>query len=418
MREDANKLVTSVFGWLVCLATALFPLSPQFFTIPILAAYLLWFLDFKRNVKLLSIPPVKIFLLLFVSYYSLSILGLIHSYNLREAGKELEITVSILLLPPLILANRLDHAWLTRILRSFVFSIFLISLYCIIRAALGAHNAGHGLTEFITNYQYQTSYFTDFVGIHPTYFSLFLSMSIFLLFIELDNKFSALNFIRVSGIIFLCLINFKVLSRGGLIGFVAVLIFSVIYYTLINQWRPLRFALVISTFGIIGYALFHTVPNFRYRFTDQMINLDKIWSGYDSNNSTSLHFKSWQCALQSLNGVNLLIGHGTGSEVSVLTDCYQKNGYTEMSLKKLNAHNLFLSLLLKYGMLGFVFFFALIFTITWHAVKNKQNIYLAFLCLFFIVSMFESTLNVYRGVVFFSLFSSLFFKKMCLQDKL
>ncbi len=392
-----------------------FPFSPRIYTPIVIVAGLLWLLQPRTIADSFADPLLKRNVLAFATLYAIQIIGLAYTTEPMDAFRELETKSSLLVLPPMILLSGLsDHATKT-IFRMFLVSVFAICLILLCHAVINAISQGHGFLEFVSGNQYQTTNFTAPLDIHPTYLSLFASLCIFFLIDNLGNATSRtwIAFSIVLAFFFVC-INLLLLSRGALIGFsvgaMAIIIHK--YWVIRRKYVPATFAII----GLIGFiaTAFALMPNFQYRFADQIRNLKQYWNEYHPDNSTSLHLHSWKCALELI-GERPVFGYGTGAEVEQLIGCYRQGGFVKSFENRYNAHNEFLSSMLNHGIIGIailVAFFVHSFRMAWH---YRDSLLMAVLLLFLVASCFESTLNVYRGVVFLGLFQPLLVHRLVIQ---
>jgi len=103
-----------------------------------------------------------------------------------------------------------------------------------------------------------------------------------------------------------------------------------------------------------------------------------------------------------------VIGHGSGSEKRLLKDMYFKKRLYNSYLLELNAHNQYLSFLLKSGVLGLLIFFFTLGYGFWTAWNNRDIVFTAFMLLISVVSFSENMLDVNKGIFFYAFFFSVF----------
>ena len=208
-------------------------------------------------------------------------------------------------------------------------------------------------------------------------------------------------------VIYLTAINILVLSRGGLIPFFLISSFFYVRKLYISDFKSLALITSGAVAGIILLVTLFYMPNFRPRFDSMLINVEKSLAG-DNNESVSLHLKSWYCAIQLASDYHLWTGYGTGDEGISLAHCYEDNHWRNMTF---NAHNEYLSNLVRHGLTGLIIFSATLFWPLWISYQKREFLYLTFLLLFSMALMTVS-LSLQHGVVFYSLFNALLFKRM------
>jgi O-antigen ligase len=117
----------------------------------------------------------------------------------------------------------------------------------------------------------------------------------------------------------------------------------------------------------------------------------------------------WQCAWELIRS-SPWIGHGTGMELGLLKAKYLDHHLYIAYKHDLNAHNQYLSLWIKTGFIGLLFYLFLLGAGFALAFRTKDPFLAAFLMIIAFVSFSENILDVNKGIFFFSFFFSLFFR--------
>jgi O-antigen ligase len=235
--------------------------------------------------------------------------------------------------------------------------------------------------------------YTEIIGIHPTYLSIYLTFSFFFLIELLRTNFSTFTNARKWSLVFILLYLASVISfvrsQLGLLVFLLLLVM----YPLIVQKR--RVALV--AFALFGISLMVYLADAR-----------RASNGLDSfgrNVSTALddRIQLWQGAIEAVK-LKPVLGAGTGGEQSLLNEGYAKIGYVQGVENSYNAHNQYLEFLVRNGVaeLG-VFLFLLCFLFK-RSLQKADNTFILFNVTFSFALLAESCLNVQKGIVFFYFF--------------
>lgn len=116
----------------------------------------------------------------------------------------------------------------------------------------------------------------------------------------------------------------------------------------------------------------------------------------------------WSCAWELIREAPI-IGYGSGSENALLKEKYYAHRYYNSYINELNAHNQFLSFLIKTGVPGLAVFLLVLFAGFKKAIRSKDMIYCSFLVIITIVSFSENILDANKGIFFFAFFYSLFY---------
>jgi O-antigen ligase len=103
-----------------------------------------------------------------------------------------------------------------------------------------------------------------------------------------------------------------------------------------------------------------------------------------------------------------VIGHGSGSEIQLLKERYFENKFYRSYLHGLNAHNQYISFLIKTGIWGLLVYLATLFFAFRLAITRKDLLLFSFLTIIAIVSFSENVLDVDKGTFFYAIFFSLF----------
>lgn len=384
------------------------PLSIFLCNVFIATSILIWLNQLKKNSLTLN-PEYKRFLFLFTAVYALQVLSMVNTDNFYDAWLRIESKLPYLIFPVIIFYSSLNRKKIQVIFLAFTLVIVFISSVCLIL----------GFVDILyfpdPIYPFDRIQYTEFLkpfGLLPTYFSIYLSFIIFYLFYQTEESSRHVKIILWTIIIYLIAINMLVLSRGGLIAFFLT---GFIYYFIVQRdARSISFRSIflgIMVGSIFLMALFY-IPNFKQRFDDMWINFENSLTE-DKNESAMLHVKSWYCAIQLSRDYHFFTGYGTGDEGTSLTRCYEDHQWKNMTF---NAHNEYLSNLLRHGVVGLIIFSGSLFWPLWLSYKRKDLLYMSFILLFSIALMTVS-LSLQHGVVFYSFFNALLFKRMMLSEE-
>ena len=129
-------------------------------------------------------------------------------------------------------------------------------------------------------------------------------------------------------------------------------------------------------------------------------------SNYPS--STSTRIKAWEATVE-LAKKNWLFGFGTGYGGKELNKIYRDKGYFSLKKKNINPHNQYLQYLLDHGIIGIILLFFITIVMFIISLKEKNYDYTIFLLIMILNFTTESVLETQSGIVFFSLFNTLFF---------
>ena len=155
---------------------------------------------------------------------------------------------------------------------------------------------------------------------------------------------------------------------------------------------------------VCGFA-FVKLSSFRDRYVyDLKSDLTEVNKGGQTSES---RLTRWAVVGQII-GAAPVIGHGAGSEVGLLHEAFWKKKYYNSFLYSLNAHNEYLSFLVKSGIIGLLVYGATLVAGFGIAIKRKDFFFILFMILIAVVSLSENILDVDKGVIFYAFFFSFF----------
>jgi O-antigen ligase len=362
--------------------------------VPIIIGLLLIFSigkwDWKSRFECVKQSPAIIALL---GFYLFNVVGLIGTENIDKGLNHLEIKLSFLLLPWLIFANTdLTTKWRTLFKQTFVVSCFAFCMYLVSRASF----------VLINTSQNEFTYELFSHGFHPSYLALYLLIASRICYAEIQHSSSNqvlknLFFITV----FVCCIVLLSSKINLFILGVSLLYFFI--SAIIRAKRKTNLLLIASAFvGIIVLTVFYN-PGIRER-AERSIQVFSHAQTIEKSDieSNAARILIWQSAWTLLKENPM--GLGVGDVNIELEKQYQKNGFTGIESKKLNAHNQFLQTGVALGFLGLIILL-LVFITPFISLKKQQNgILFYFLIVCFVNAMVEGILETQKGVVFFGFF--------------
>lgn len=340
-------------------------------------------------------------LLLFSGFYFLYLIGLLFTENIKFSQGLLERNLTWLLAPFLIYFT-ISITKKERFNILFLFSVatFLFGVFYLFQ---GIYNY---FLEGNSSVFYNTS-LTSFTGFHPVYFSSYTLFSFIILLHGFKEKYIKKSILKQSILwSFTTLILILLSSKTILFVF---LIFSIFY---IGKYLQTLKKLFLLPFFIIGFIILI----FSFATTKDRIN-DSIFSKWellqkdqflynDAFTGITLRLITWKfVAKKFFKEENVFLGTGTGDGQDFIDSVYKEHKMDTGGYLGFNMHNQYLEYLIKFGFIGLLFFITIVFLFLKKAIQNKDALYLWFLIIFLSFSFTESTLEVHRGIVFFTLFN-------------
>lgn len=351
---------------------------------------------------------------IFQAVFFLTCLGYGYSYNKHEAGFMLEKQLAILAFPLILpLAVRLTPERIRPVMISLTVGSLISILYLFINVVY-IILLGNLPFSLIFSKEFFNHGFSAPLEIHAGYLSLYISFSIIFLLGELvAHKQISRRLFLIACLSVLTAGLFFLASRNSIITTVLVIC---IIFPLFHVKRKLLFYSIISALLISVFFVVHNVNYLNERFSSDMItdiNSDLAEYNFDG---AEPRIERWKAALELFPG-SPLIGYGTGDEIGMLKTKYVEKQLFISYLESFNAHNQYLSYLLKNGIIGLIAFLAAMCYYLMIAIRARHFIYISFLISMMIGFFTENILDANKGIYFFALFNTLLGYTLLKTDK-
>ncbi len=245
-------------------------------------------------------------------------------------------------------------------------------------------------------------FFEKFNGYHPTYMSMMLAFSVSALLTGAAKLNRMAKYAAFYLLIFLLL---GLLAKSPIIG-LALVCCHVAWLrrkTLLQyKWMLLGTLAVL----ILSYAF---VPVVSQRVNELFASTSASKNGYVENNSVYERKMIFSTDMSMLKHY-WLSGCGPGRLMTLL-----KMRYMFFSLEycrnvgAFDPHNEYLFQWISFGLMGIVFFLATLVAHFWQALRTRFYLYTYWLLIVCITFFTESVLTTQHGIIFFSVFASVFF---------
>ncbi len=358
------------------------------------------FLDLSIT-KIKNIPKqIWIFQLVFF----LGCLGYIYSYNKGEAGFILERQLAILAFPLILpLAITFNSHKKELVFKTLTISCILSILYLFINI-LYIIKIGHLPIRYMFSKEFFNHAFSAPIGIHAGYLSLYVSLStLYLVKLITTNIILIKKTIILLCIGILCAGQFFLASRNAIFSTIFIICFI---YPFFYVKRKLLFFGVIIVLLIVFFTAMSKINYLNDRFSSDLIT--DINTSRDSDYSyegAEPRIERWKGAWELVTK-SPLIGYGTGDEILMLKTKYVEKELFISYLESFNAHNQYLSYLLKNGIIGLLIFLGAFIYYLKLAIRKKDFMYISFLTLLLIGFFTENILDANKGIYFFAFFNT------------
>lgn len=247
--------------------------------------------------------------------------------------------------------------------------------------------------------------FSQPIAMHATFFSLQLVIAMVFIFYYLLNYKASLALKLIYAACSLVLLAGLVQLGSKSILITLFFIFLLAFpYCLPTRKKRLQFAGAVAAASVIILGVIFSNTTFRAKYiTDMQTDLSPLQPGQNSEPRLA----RWE-VISSVIKSSPIIGHGSGSEIALLGDQFFNHKLYDSYIEKLNAHNQYLSFLLKSGIWGLAVYLVVLAYGFKIALQHKDVLFISFMLLVAIVSMSENILDMDKGVFFYGFFFSFF----------
>tara|TARA_B110000977_G_scaffold198483_1_gene283433 strand:+ start:872 stop:2119 length:1248 start_codon:yes stop_codon:yes gene_type:complete len=395
----ANKrTITTLLYFITCLSILVGLVTQDFYKIPltggIIVLGLIWIfsLEFKEKFKTLITKPLALALM---GFYLLYVISTLYSSNTSVALNDLQLKISLFLLPLFMLSTTLFSKYWKRL---------LLNTFCILMVSMAVYDLYTSYTEFLISRNYSSFYYKNLPHLlisKPHYVAWYYSFALFITLYEIviRNKHRALWSIAAS-ILLVSLILLS--SRAYLFAFSIVSIISGIVWMRKKTVSKSSVFKLVLPFGLL-ISLVLIIPNTRARVLDTYAEINKLIDESD-HRQTNPRVYIWKYSTKLIKE-KILLGYGTGDAKTQLNKALEEcdaqfwDGSKNVLLnkKQLNYHNQFLQTWAEVGILGFLLLLYLM--IKPFFLKKKHPLFLIFVGLTIFGFLTESMLERQAGVV-------------------
>ncbi len=361
----------------------------------------------------------------FLLFFALHLLGVAYSENIGVGFFEVEKKLAFLSLPVIAASGRpLTISDFNFFSKSFIYSCLSVVVlsFIFIGASVMSNTLPASLNfDTYTNEQFHAlnpsdssvweyfSYITigDWIDMHPAYFSMYI---IFCMAILAQKMFDEMrmNYLSLAMLGAFTLFIGLLSSRMAIVSYALVLLYLTIFN--LSEKKDFKITVVPVVFIFLLSGLIWINPVSRFRILQEPLHTSyRVDPSATHWNSVSYRLLEWSASLNELKN-SWLTGVGTGDGQAALQRYYSRYGPGVMILNY-NAHNQYLQTTLELG-LGGLFLLVLCIYRPVFTLAQRYPVHIAFVLLFGLMCITESVLARQKGIVFFAMFQSLFFRCM------
>lgn len=355
----------------------------------------------QYRLKLLLTRPV----LALTAVYFIGIVTILYSPDKKEGLAITGRQTAILLVPVLFVLNELDLSkYSGALLKIFAITCVAVILYLYVDAIRTIRYFGLPVSKLFSNF-FINHNFSAPIALHATYLSMYTGLSICtLVFYLMRQQYMWGRIVYIVGIGTLSAGLIQLSSRAAMIAML-IIINIVLPFFIEKKKQRHSFISIAAILSLMGIIFITTIDSFKARYIGGLKNdLIQVSDNYELMEP---RIARWELIIPLLKKAPLF-GHGNGAEKPLLKQTYFEHKFYISYLNEFNAHNEYLSFLIRAGVVGLLLYCYSLFFGFALAIRKKDFLFLAFMILITIVSISENILDVNKGIFFYSFFLSFF----------
>lgn len=353
----------------------------------------LFTISLKERYELLKKRKVVFFSI--ISFYLVHLLGMIYSSNQGFGWFDMEVKLSLLLVPMLMLTSKTVNKYtLPEILKTFVIGVILASLFCLVSG---------GYRAIVLQDIDELFYIALSRYMHPGYYAMYANFGISVILVYImhrRNKIIPFPYLLLTySIVFVNQLS----SRTGLIVLTLLMIYGVFYFIFPKLRFKKNLAILVLSI-ILSIVIIYPLTKYVFKRSETSVATEAANEG----SSFGVRVSMWKHSTEIMRE-HPVFGVGTGDVKDELMANYKKNNIVRAIKNNYNAHNQFVQTAVALGAIGLLSLLAMFLVPLFFAYKEKSLIYFFFVLNVFINFTTESILESQAGVIFIAVMNPLLF---------
>lgn len=328
--------------------------------------------------------------ILFIAFFAFYTFSLLYSENIEKGFILVKNFLPFILVPFFFHFYKPSKQDIHYFLKAFVLGCFMAFVLSL----------GSQFYNYILGNEYSFYYldFVDILWMHPTYLSLYLNFSIFIVY-YFYLKGDIHSVVAFTAIIIFVAFILLLLARMQIIVMLMSLLILLIHL-LRNKFDFKKAAIIIAI--IVGvFFIISKNEALTKRFT-YIKTLDYDYTQEKNWNGANVRLAMWNSAGDVISKHKWL-GVGVGDAHDELLNSYKNNGFLFAYDLNYVAHNQYVQILLETGIVGLLLYFSLFIYLFYQSYKYKNFLLFALGFILLFTGVTESFLLMQSGVVFFVL---------------
>lgn len=340
-----------------------------------------------------------------VSIYLLGLLAILYSPDKPEAFNVATRQLAIFIIPVLFALTDLNlEKYKLNLMCIFAFACTVTILY-LYADAVRIIFYFHLPLSSLFSYMFMNHNFSLPVEIHATYMSAYTAFSLLVfLFLILKKEKLQQKWIYIIAVVILSAAMLQLSSRAVFIAFLVIINLAFPFFLFQGRKRVIFF-LTTCSISVIVLLVIANTGSFKARYISELKT--DLTDNVRIIDNTEPRLVRWNAIIELVKK-SPVIGYGSGSEKELLKEKYFEKGLYNSYLNEFNAHNEYLSILVKTGIIGLALFIYILYFGFAVAVQKKDILFFSFMLIITIVSVSENILDLNKGIFFYSFFFSLF----------
>jgi O-antigen ligase len=397
----------NIYQFLLGVCSFLLCFSPKFVPIGLILIFLVGIVGLVKKQAAIVFPNklMLAFILLYLAY----LIGFLFTNNAPVGLKYLEYKLSFILIPVIFFIRPKQAIGLFSVTVGLIAAILFITATSLVEGIQCYSEIDYFLECFTSSY---------LTTEHPTYFAVYLTLSMALSWFGWKNNF---RFFKLPFVLLYNLIALTMLVLGLSLSGVsfALLVIGIIVLILINKrWGKWAALSTILAAPILLIFLFFSVPSLKSDISGSLNSFSKFAENPDqflefngTHSGDDVRLIMWTVTAKEI--VKHPMGVGTGDVDFHLSERLQSYHQTEMARKDergqilYNPHNQFLQTGLEIGIIGMIILMFIVCYGIVKGIKTKNWLLLLLAANLAYNCLFESMLQRQSGIVFFTFWLAL-----------
>jgi O-antigen ligase len=348
-------------------------------------------------------------LMLHPLYFILISIGVLYSTDVKYGVSFIDRSIPFFLMSVLLGTSEFNEKRIVpRVALIFVLNTVVAALYCLAQNVIFFRENQVDFKRFF-DWEYSYEHLSDFIGLHPTYFSIVVLSAIIILILLPGITALWQKIVRVLLVMFL---SFFIILLGSKICIVILFGYSNLALLLYLKRKKNLKAILLYVFTNV--ALFTIAFNTHVIYWRFAMAYETAKNTFNGTAQSEYRFMHWKCAAYAIQQ-RPLWGWGTADSSIPLNECYRAIHMTE--LLDYNAHNQYLDSWVKLGVPGLGIVFLCLAAPFYVAVRRKDYAFAAIFSVYLVVALTECIFTVQKGILLHSFITSIYFGHICILAK-